>query len=67
MRFALKCFPVREAATVLVGELLRLPRHPRLIVPALLQVLRELPEIVRLRHRIAPSRTLMSWMLEGQP
>ena len=67
MRFALKCFPAREAATVLVGELLRLPRHPRLIVPALAQILRELPEIVRIRHRTCPSRALMNWMLAGQP
>jgi GT2 family glycosyltransferase len=66
LRFALKCFPAREAATVLVGEVLRLPRHPRLIAPALVQIVRELPEVVRIRRRIRPSSALMNWMLTGQ-
>ena len=35
MRFALKCFPAEDAARVVLGELLRLPRHPSLIGPAL--------------------------------
>jgi GT2 family glycosyltransferase len=67
LRFALKCLPARAAATVVAGELLRLPRHPRVISPALLAVLRELPEILRLRARIQPSTELLTWMLAGQP
>jgi GT2 family glycosyltransferase len=67
MRFALKCLPARAAARVLAGELLRLPAHPRLIVPALLAVLRELPEILRLRRRIAPSNAHLEWVLAGMP
>jgi N-acetylglucosaminyl-diphospho-decaprenol L-rhamnosyltransferase len=67
LRFALKCLPARAAATVIAGELLRLPRHPRVISPALLAVLRELPEILRLRARIRPSSELLAWMLAGQP
>ena len=51
MRFALKCFPARDAARVLAGELLRLPRHPRLVGPALWQVGRELPRRTLRRER----------------
>ena len=53
LRFALKCLPARDAGRVLLGELLRLPRHPRLIAPALLAVARELPAILRQRARSA--------------
>ena len=67
LRFALKCLPAREAATVVAGELLRLPRHPLLIVPALLAIARELPEIVAERRRARPTRQLLQWMLAGQP
>jgi N-acetylglucosaminyl-diphospho-decaprenol L-rhamnosyltransferase len=65
MRFALKCLPARSAARVLTGELMRLPTHPRLIAPALVAVLRELPEILRLRRRIGPSRAHLEWVLSG--
>jgi len=67
LRFALKCLPRRAVARVLAGELLRLPRHPRVIAPALVQVMRELPEILRLRRRLRPSAELLDWMLRGQP
>lgn len=67
MRFALKCLPARTAARVLAGELLRLPVHPRLIAPAVVAVARELPEILRLRRRIAPSRAHFEWLLAGMP
>lgn len=67
LRFALKCLPARAAATVVAGELLRLPAHPRVIPQALLAVLRELPEILHLRARIRPSSELLAWMLAGQP
>ena len=59
MRFALKCFPARDAARVVGGELLRLPRHPRLIAPALWQIGCELPEILRERKSAGPTQTLM--------
>ncbi|MDQ3086760.1 MAG: glycosyltransferase, partial [Actinomycetota bacterium] len=67
LRFALKCLPVTDAARVVAGEVLRLPRHPSLIAPALLAIARELPEILRERRRARPTRQLMQWMLEGQP
>lgn len=67
MRFALKCLPAGSAARVLAGEVLRLPAHPRLIVPALLAVLRELPEIFRLRRQIRPSKAHLEWLLAGMP
>ena len=67
MRFALKCLPGPAAARVLAGELLRLPAHPRLIAPAALALLRELPEIMAMRRRIAPSRAHFDWLLAGMP
>lgn len=66
LRFALKCLPPRAAASVVAGEVLRLPAHPRAIARALSGVARELPEIRRLRAQLRPSATLLAWMLEGQ-
>jgi hypothetical protein len=67
LRFALKCLPAAALARALAGELLRLPRHPRVIPPALFRILRELPEILKLRRREKPSSDLFEWMLRGQP
>ena len=67
MRFAFKCLPASAAARVVAGELLRLPAHPRLIAPAVLALLRELPEILAVRRRIAPSRAHFDWLLAGMP
>jgi GT2 family glycosyltransferase len=67
LRFALKCLPARAAATVVLGELARLPAHPRAISPAVLRVGRELPEILRLRRSLRPRRDLLEWLLAGQP
>lgn len=67
IRFALKCFPARDAALVVLGELVRLPRHPTVIAPALARIVLELPEIMGERRRIASARALMRWMLAGQP
>ena len=66
LRFALKCLPVRALPRFLGAELLRLPRHPRVIVPALVDVARELPEILRLRRELRPSAELFEWLLAGQ-
>ena len=66
LRFALKCLPARGLVRFVGAELLRLPRHPTLVAPAVLQVARELPEIVRLRRRIGPSAEVFEWLLAGQ-
>ena len=67
MRFALKCLPASAAARVVAGELLRLPKHPRAITTALVQVARESPDIARARRQLRPRRELLDWMLAGQP
>jgi GT2 family glycosyltransferase len=67
LRFALKCLPPGAVARILLGEAARLPRHPRVIGKALLQVAAELPEIARLRRATRPQRELLEWMLQGQP
>ena len=67
MRFALKCLPAGAAARVLAGELLRLPAHPRLIAPAVIALLPELPEILALRRQIRPSRGHFDWLVAGMP
>ena len=63
VRFALKCLPPAIAGRVLLGELLRAPAHPRLVPAALVQVARELPETLRLRRELAPSRELLTRLL----
>jgi GT2 family glycosyltransferase len=67
VRFALKCLPVREGSIVVVVELARLPRHGLAVARALRVVARELPEILRARRALQPSRDLLEWMLAGQP
>jgi GT2 family glycosyltransferase len=67
LRFALKCLPARAAATVVLGEVLRAPIHPRVLPPAIAAVMQELPEILRLRRETAPRRELLEWFLAGQP
>jgi N-acetylglucosaminyl-diphospho-decaprenol L-rhamnosyltransferase len=66
LRFALKCLPARAAALVVLAEALRLPRHPRPIARGLAQVVRELPEILRLRRELRPDHELLTWFLDGQ-
>jgi len=65
VRFALKCLPAGAAARVVLGELLRLPRHPRAVTAGFAGVLRELREIIRLRRQLHPSRDLLDRMLNG--
>jgi GT2 family glycosyltransferase len=67
VRFALKCLPVDAATRVILGELLRLPRHPAAIARGLAAVLLELPAILRLRRERQPRRAVFSAMLEGRP
>jgi GT2 family glycosyltransferase len=67
LRFAFKCLPGQAITRVLAGELLRLPRHPRVIPPAFARVARELPEIMRDRRSLAPGSELFEWMIAGQP
>ena len=62
VRFALKCLPPGAAARVVLGELLRLPAHPRAVMIGLLAVIRELPAIVRARRRLSPNRELLTSM-----
>ena len=66
LRFALKLLPARAAATVVLGELLRAPRHRQAVPRAFAGVARELPEILRLRRELTPSPALLEWMLAGQ-
>ena len=67
LRFALKCLPPTAAARVVVGELLRLPRHPRAISGALLAIVHERGEISAAREAIRPRTELFEWILAGQP
>jgi GT2 family glycosyltransferase len=66
LRFALKCLPAVTAAKVVLGELLRLPRHPRPVVTGLAAVARELPAIVRLRAELRPNRDLLRRVLDAR-
>jgi GT2 family glycosyltransferase len=77
VRFALKCLPAAAAGRAVGAELLRLPRHPREIGPALLDVAGELGEIRAARIELGqsgavgstlrPRGELLDWMLAGQP
>jgi GT2 family glycosyltransferase len=67
IRFALKAFPPSAAARVMAGELLRWPRYPAAIGRAFARVAIELPEIVRLRRAMGPSRRVFDAMLGGEP
>lgn len=64
LRFALKCLPAAVAARTVLGELLRLPRHPAVIGGALLRIARELPEIRRLRRGTRPSNAVYRQLTE---
>ena len=66
MRFALKCLPPAAVARVVAGELLRWPRYPAAIGRALARIAGELPEILRLRRAIGPTRRLFDDMLLGR-
>jgi GT2 family glycosyltransferase len=58
LRFVLTCLPAADAARAVAGTLLRLPRHPRAIFPALGRVALEAPEIARRRRQVPRKREL---------
>lgn len=66
LRFALKCLPAGPAARVVLGELLRLPRHPRPVGAALAQTARSLPGILRERRRLGPGSDLLAHLLSQE-
>jgi hypothetical protein len=65
MRFALKCLPASAAARVLLGELMRLPAHPRAILAGARALFVEAGEIRRYRNANPPSHRLLAAMLAG--
>jgi GT2 family glycosyltransferase len=67
LRFGLKCLPAPDALRVVATELMRIGIHPALVPPALISVARELPEIVRLRSRISPTRRFLEWAVRDMP
>jgi GT2 family glycosyltransferase len=67
VRFALKCLPARDAARVVLAELIRLGVHLSLVAPALARVARELPAIVAERRAAAPTQRHLEWLLAGMP
>jgi N-acetylglucosaminyl-diphospho-decaprenol L-rhamnosyltransferase len=64
MRFALKCLPAAATARVVVGELLRMPAHPRAILAGAAAVISEAAEIRRFRLANPPARALLASMFE---
>jgi GT2 family glycosyltransferase len=63
LRFALTCLPAADAARAVAGTFLRLPRHPRAILPALGHVAAESPEIIRRRRQVPGKRALRENLL----
>jgi GT2 family glycosyltransferase len=63
LRFALKCLPAHAAARVAAGELLRLPRHPALVAPALARVAIDLPAILRARRTVPNKEATLARLL----
>jgi N-acetylglucosaminyl-diphospho-decaprenol L-rhamnosyltransferase len=63
LRFALKCFPAGAAGKVLAAETIRLLRVPRAVGPALGHVLLELPEVMRERRALRPTRELFERLI----
>jgi GT2 family glycosyltransferase len=64
VRFALKCLPARAAARVLVGQAIATARHPLLGAPALARVAAELPEILRERRALRPTRATFDRLVD---
>jgi GT2 family glycosyltransferase len=64
VRFALKCLPPRAAARLLAGQAIATARHPLLGLPALARVATELPEILRERRAIRPTREVFERLVD---
>jgi GT2 family glycosyltransferase len=62
-RWALKCLPWRDAATVLTGELLRFPRHPIVVGRGLVALLPELREVLGERRSIKNRGSVLESLL----
>jgi N-acetylglucosaminyl-diphospho-decaprenol L-rhamnosyltransferase len=67
IRFALKCLPPEAALRVVVGELVRLPRHPEAIANALAAITPETREILRLRRPMTTIRRTYERLLAVGP
>jgi GT2 family glycosyltransferase len=65
-RFALKCLPPAAAAKIVLGELLRLPRHPQAVSSGLLAAAREVRTITRLRSALRVDGALLQRALEDR-
>lgn len=63
VRLALKCFPFRPAATVVAGEIARLPAHPAAIARGLAALGPELGDILRQRRSLAPHGAVFERLL----
>src|SRR5262249_15187455 len=63
LRFALKCLPLRSAAQIAVGEVMRVPAHPMTISRAIISIAPELPEILRSRRSLQPRSDLIEAFL----
>jgi N-acetylglucosaminyl-diphospho-decaprenol L-rhamnosyltransferase len=66
VRFALKCLPRGAAARVILGELLRLPAHPRSVGLGLVSVARELREISRERRSTVRVQDVFESLMAAQ-
>jgi hypothetical protein len=66
VRFALKCLPPAAAAKIVLGELLRLPRHPQAVSSGLLAAAREVRTITRLRSALRVDGALLQRALEDR-
>jgi GT2 family glycosyltransferase len=64
VRFALKCLPPHAAARLLAGQAIATMRHPLLGLPALARVAAELPQILRERRAIGPTRETFERLVE---
>ncbi len=63
LRWAIKCLPARDAATVLAVELLRLLRHPIVVGRGLAAFLPELREVLAERRAIQNRKSVLESLL----
>jgi GT2 family glycosyltransferase len=63
IRWALKCLPAQDAAIVIGGELLRLPRHPILVGRGLTAVIPEVREVFAQRRSVQNRTAVLQSLL----